>query len=37
MEGNFTYAHNDTSSGERKTPTASFNIPRVNERINVVR
>lgn len=37
MEGNFTYAHNDTSSGERKTPTASFNIPRVNERINAVR
>lgn len=37
MENKFTYAHNDTSSGERITPTAQFNIPRVNEKINSLR
>lgn len=32
MEG-FTYAHNDTSAGERKTPTAGFNIPALPQAI----
>ena len=33
----FTYAHNDTSSGERKTPTAAFNVPAVNGKIQSLR
>lgn len=33
----FTYAHNDTSSGERKTPTAAFNVPEVNGKIQSLR
>lgn len=33
----FTYAHNDTSEGERKTPTAQFNHPRVTEEIKNLR
>lgn len=37
MEKNFTYAHNDTSSGERKTPTAKFNIPVLPERVQKLR
>lgn len=37
MEKNFTYAHNDTSSGERKTPTAKFNIPALPERVQKLR
>ena len=37
MENNFTYAHNDTSSGERKTATAKFNIPAVDEDIKRLR
>lgn len=34
---NFTYAHNDTSDGERKTPTAQFNLPNVSEEIQNLR
>lgn len=34
---NFTYAHNDTSEGERKTPTAQFNRPNVPEEIQTLR
>ena len=34
---NFTYAHNDTSSGERKTPTAQFNIPAIGAKIQSLR
>ncbi len=34
---NFTYAHNDTSSGERKTPTARFNVPALDEKIRSLR
>lgn len=34
---NFTYAHKDTSSGERKTPTAKFNRARIPENINKIR
>ena len=37
MDENFTYAHNDTSAGERKTPTAKFNKPRVNGKIQLLR
>ena len=37
MENNFTYAHNDTSAGERKTPTAKFNIPALPERVQKLR
>lgn len=33
----FTYAHNDTSKGERKTPTAQFNKPRIPEEIQKLR
>ena len=33
----FNYAHNDTSSGERKTPTAKFNIPRLSQRVQTIR
>lgn len=34
---NFTYAHNDTSAGERKTLTAQFNKPAVPKEIQVLR
>ena len=34
---NFTYAHNDTSVGERKTPTAQFNIPHIAQSISDMR
>lgn len=34
---NFTYAHNDTSAGERKTPTAKFNIPALSGRVQKLR
>ncbi len=34
---NFNYAHNDTSSGERKTPTAIFNIPSVSDKVRALR
>lgn len=34
---NFTYAHNDTSEGERLTPTARFNIPRISAEIQKLR
>lgn len=34
---NFTYAHNDTSSGERKTPTAKFNKVNLGEDIEGLR
>ncbi len=33
----FTYAHKDTSGGERQTPTAKFNIPRITPAIQAVR
>lgn len=34
---NFTYAHNDTSEGERKMPTAQFNRPQIPEQIQKMR
>lgn len=34
---NFTYAHNDTSNGERNTVTAQFNKPRLSPKIKAVR
>lgn len=34
---NFNYAHNDTSSGERKTPTAVFNTPSISEEVRLLR
>lgn len=34
---NFNYAHNDTSEGERKTPTAELNRPKLSEKIKQLR
>ena len=33
----YSYAHNDTSVGERKTPTAQFNFPRLPAEISALR
>lgn len=33
----FTYAHKNTAEGERQTPTAQFNEPRVSEKISAIR
>ncbi|MDE6613306.1 MAG: class I SAM-dependent methyltransferase, partial [Clostridia bacterium] len=33
----FGYAHMNTAAGERKTPTAQFNRPSVNEKISALR
>lgn len=34
---NFSYAHNDTSSGERETPTSKFNTVNLGEKIREIR
>lgn len=33
----FTYAHNDTGGGERKTATAQFNRPKISEKLRQLR